>query len=68
MLYARSGSAVVIEEKNMSTGVLMSEIERITGDPLTKEKMESSAVAFSRKDSAQLIAEGIIEIGLEHEK
>lgn len=66
--YARSGSAVVIEEKNMSTGVLMSEIERITGDPLTKEKMESSAVAFSRKDSAQLIAEGIIEIGLEHEK
>ncbi len=66
--YARSGAAVVIEEKNMSSGVLMSEINRITGDASVKEKMESSATNFSRKDSAQLIAEGILAIGLEHEK
>jgi hypothetical protein len=57
----------VIEEKNMSTGVLMSEIERVTSMGM-KEKMEESAKAFSRADSAQLIAEGIISIGLEHEK
>jgi UDP-N-acetylglucosamine--N-acetylmuramyl-(pentapeptide) pyrophosphoryl-undecaprenol N-acetylglucosamine transferase len=65
--YARSGACFVIEEKNMSTGVLMSEIERVTSMGM-KEKMEESAKAFSRADSAQLIAEGIISIGLEHEK
>ena len=64
--YARSGAAFVIEEKNLSTGVLMAEIERIL---LTdRAKMEASARAFARLDSAKLIAEEIIAIGLEHEK
>ncbi len=66
--YARSGASVVIEEKNFSSGVLLSEIERITSNKNTKTKMEESAKSFARKDSAQLIAEEIIAIGLEHEK
>jgi len=66
--YARSGASVVIEEKNLSSGVLLSEIERITGNKDTKLKMEESAKNFARRDSAHLIAEEIIAIGLEHEK
>lgn len=65
--YARSGACVVIEEKNLSAGVFLSEIERIL-HPDVKAKMEASATAFARKDSAKLIAEGILAIGLEHEK
>ncbi|TSC70731.1 MAG: UDP diphospho-muramoyl pentapeptide beta-N acetylglucosaminyl transferase [Parcubacteria group bacterium Gr01-1014_46] len=64
--YARSGAAVVIEEKNLSTGVLMAEIQRIV--TTEKAKMEEAAKNFARKDSARLIAQEIITIALSHEK
>lgn len=66
--YARSGSAVVIEEKNMSAGVLMSEIDRILSNPQEIQKMTDSAKNFARRDAAEIIAKEIIAIGLEHEK
>lgn len=66
--YARSGAAVVIEEKNLTPGVLLSEIDRIIGNPNEKEKMANSANSFARRDSAEVIAREIISIGLEHEK
>lgn len=66
--YARSGGAVVIEEKNMAEGVLLAEIERILTIPGEKERMSASAGAFARKDSARLIAQEVIEIAFEHEK
>ncbi len=65
--YARSGACSVIEERNLYPGLLVSEIDRILQRD-TKEKMEQSALGFARKDSAHLIAEEIIKIGLEHEK
>ncbi|MSU45045.1 MAG: UDP-N-acetylglucosamine--N-acetylmuramyl-(pentapeptide) pyrophosphoryl-undecaprenol N-acetylglucosamine transferase [Candidatus Zambryskibacteria bacterium] len=65
--YARSGGAIVIEEKNLTSGVLLSEIERILSNPTEKEKMSHSASAFARADSAQLIAQEVISIALEHE-
>jgi len=66
--YARSGAAEVVEEKNLTSGVLLSEIQRILENPEEKEKMGKSALAFARKDSAQLIAKEITAIALEHEK
>jgi UDP-N-acetylglucosamine--N-acetylmuramyl-(pentapeptide) pyrophosphoryl-undecaprenol N-acetylglucosamine transferase len=66
--YARSGAAVVIEEKNLVSNVLISEIERILDNQEEKEKMEAAAKGFARKDSARLIAEEIVNIALEHEK
>lgn len=66
--YARSGAAIVIEEKNLAEGVLMSEIERILTNLNEKEKMQNAAFTFSRRNAAKLIAEEIIGIALEHEK
>jgi len=66
--YARSGACSVIEEKNLVGGVLLSEIERILGNPEEKQKMINSARAFARKDSAALIANEIMSIAMEHEK
>lgn len=66
--YARSGGAIVIEEKNLTSGVLLSEIARIVSSSSEKEKMSRAAQAFSRKDSARLIAQEIMAIALEHEK
>jgi len=66
--YARTGAAIVIEEKNMAPGVLISEIDRILSNPQEIEKMVSSAKTFARRDSAELIAKEIMQIALEHEK
>ncbi len=66
--YARSGAASVIEEKNLTRGVFLAEIERILTYPDIKEKMQTSAKAFARVDAAELIAGEIISIALEHDK
>lgn len=66
--YARSGAAIVIEERNMAPGLLLAEIDRILSNPTETNNMIESAKAFARKDSAELIAKEIISIGLEHEK
>lgn len=65
--YARSGACSVIEEKNLTQGVLMAEIQRILGTPEIKDSMVKAANAFARIDSAALIANEIIAIALEHE-
>src|SRR3989338_759509 len=66
--YARSGASIVIEEKNLASSLLVSEINRIIETPGEKEKMANNAVEFARKDSAKLIAQEILAIALEHEK
>ncbi|HBD24913.1 MAG: hypothetical protein A2566_00870 [Candidatus Zambryskibacteria bacterium RIFOXYD1_FULL_40_13] len=66
--YARSGAAIVIEEKNLADSLLVSEIDRILETPGEKEKMIKSANDFARKDSAKLIAKEIVAIALEHDK
>ncbi len=66
--YARSGAAIVIEEENLAEGVLLAEIQRILTIPGEKEKMSEAAKAFARRDAAQVIAEQIMAIALEHEK
>jgi len=66
--YARSGSAIVIEEANLEPNILLSEIDRLIENPSLLEKMSLGAKSFSKDNSAKLIAEEIINIGLSHEK
>ncbi|MDQ3077104.1 MAG: UDP-N-acetylglucosamine--N-acetylmuramyl-(pentapeptide) pyrophosphoryl-undecaprenol N-acetylglucosamine transferase [bacterium] len=66
--YARTGAAEVIEENNLTSHIVLSEIDRIMADKQVQEKMITSAKAFSRIDAADKIAAELIEIGLEHEK
>ena len=66
--YARVGAAVVIEEKNLTSHILISEIDRILENQEEKEKMSQSAKDFARRDSARLIAEEILGIALSHEQ
>jgi UDP-N-acetylglucosamine--N-acetylmuramyl-(pentapeptide) pyrophosphoryl-undecaprenol N-acetylglucosamine transferase len=66
--YARSGACEVIEEKNLTGHILLAEINRIVNSPDEKKKMSDAARAFSRKDSARLIAKEILDIALSHEK
>jgi UDP-N-acetylglucosamine--N-acetylmuramyl-(pentapeptide) pyrophosphoryl-undecaprenol N-acetylglucosamine transferase len=65
--YARTGSALVIEEENMTSHVLLYEIERIFSRPEELKKMGESARAFFKPDAARQIAEEILRIALSHE-
>ena len=66
--YADTGAAVVIEENNITSHVLIEEIDRIYNNPSVKKIMAEKAAKFARPDSAALIADAILDIALTHEK
>jgi UDP-N-acetylglucosamine--N-acetylmuramyl-(pentapeptide) pyrophosphoryl-undecaprenol N-acetylglucosamine transferase len=66
--YARSGAAMVIEEANLTTNVLLNEINRILQSKELREKMSVSAKSFIHLDAADKIAREIITIALSHEE
>jgi len=65
--YDRAGACEVIEEKNLTPHILLSEINRILTSPAEQAKMKASAKAFYKPDAARAIAEEILKIALSHE-
>ena len=66
--YARTGSSVVVEQRNLTPHLLVAEIARIISNPSLQEKMSAAARSFSKPDSAKKIAKILIETALGHEK
>ncbi len=66
--YARAGGGIVIEQNNLTPGVLASEIERILTHEQVRHAMSNAARAFARPDAAKLIAIAILDIALSHEE
>jgi UDP-N-acetylglucosamine--N-acetylmuramyl-(pentapeptide) pyrophosphoryl-undecaprenol N-acetylglucosamine transferase len=64
--YARAGACEVIEEKNLSPHILVSEIDRMVSDLILHDKMSAAAHNFFQPNAAQKIAEKVLEIGLSH--
>lgn len=65
--YARAGACEVIEERNFTSHILQSEIDRLTNNAEEREKMSAAAKAFYKPDAAKLVAEEILKIALSHE-
>jgi UDP-N-acetylglucosamine--N-acetylmuramyl-(pentapeptide) pyrophosphoryl-undecaprenol N-acetylglucosamine transferase len=65
--YASAGAATVIEQNNLTPGVLISEINRILTNPDLSRTMGNAARAYARVDAARTIAEAILSIALSHE-
>lgn len=66
--YARTKAAVVIEEANLTSNILISEINRIINSREEKEKMSKAAKDFFKPDAARIIAKELLAISLRHEK
>lgn len=66
--YARSGAGVVIEENNLTTTVLMQEIDRILEDSLVIDMMVEGAKQFAKPDAAKTLAQAIMDTILKNEK
>jgi len=66
--YARAGACVVIEQNNLTPGLLVSEVERILSHEPIKHAMSNAARAFARADAASLIAAALLDIAISHEQ
>ena len=65
--YARVGACSVIEERNLTNHVIVSEVQRLIDNKEIRSKMSDAAKAFSKADAGSKIAKEIIRIGLSHE-
>ncbi len=65
--YARTGACVVVDQNNLTPGLLVAEIKRILGKPEIVHTMQNAARSFARVDAAKAIANVLIDIALSHE-
>jgi len=65
--YARVGAASVIEEPNLTSNILIAEVNRIMGNPALYESMKVATKQFVHPKAARLIAEELLKICLSHE-
>lgn len=65
--YARSGACEVIEESNLSSHLLVAEIDKLMTNKEKLVKMKGSALAFASPDAAEKIALEAIKIAETHE-
>lgn len=65
--FAETGAAVVIEEPNLASHVLVSEIRRIVSNPALGTRMGEKGAVFADKDAARILAEEAVGIALSHE-
>jgi UDP-N-acetylglucosamine--N-acetylmuramyl-(pentapeptide) pyrophosphoryl-undecaprenol N-acetylglucosamine transferase len=64
--YARTGAAVVIEEPNLTSNILIAEINRITNDEALYSAMKEATKKSVHPQAAKLIAEELLKICLSH--
>lgn len=65
--YARAGACEVIEEANLTSHLLVSEIDKLLSSKEKLEEMKQKALSFATPLAAELIASSAINIALSHE-
>lgn len=65
--FARSGGCVVIEESNLSTDIILNEVDRIVNNENVRQRMIEGAKTFARPDAGEVIAKEILKMALKHE-
>ncbi len=66
-IYAETGAAAVIEERNLTPHLLVSEARRIINDPKLMERMRTSAEGFTDPDAARILAREVLTLARTHE-
>ena len=65
--YARSGAASVINQENLTPGLLVSEMTRRLDHDDISRRMKENARGFARADASRAIAEALLDIAISHE-
>ena len=64
--YARSGACIVLEQANLAPHLLISEIDRLFTNPKARNDMAEAALKFAKPDASRVLAEGLLDLALEH--
>lgn len=64
--FARSGAASVVEEQNLTPGLLANEINTIIGDSTKHSQMSQAAKEMSVDDASKKVSDILLSIGTEH--
>lgn len=64
--YARSGACEVIEEANLTSHLLVAEIDKLITQKEKFSHMKESALAFASENASEKIAQSAIDIALTH--
>jgi UDP-N-acetylglucosamine--N-acetylmuramyl-(pentapeptide) pyrophosphoryl-undecaprenol N-acetylglucosamine transferase len=64
--YARIGGGSVMEEKNLTDGLLRAEIDRIMQDTALYERMSEAAQSFAKTDAAEQVANLLTQTAKTH--
>jgi len=62
--YAKTGACEVLEENNLTPNILLAQIDKILNNQEKIGKMKEGAASFARSDSADIIAQEIINLGI----
>jgi UDP-N-acetylglucosamine--N-acetylmuramyl-(pentapeptide) pyrophosphoryl-undecaprenol N-acetylglucosamine transferase len=65
--YARTGAAVVLEQSNLKTSILLTTISTIINDPRREKEMSDAAREFFIPDAAEKIATALLSIASAHQ-
>ena len=65
--YARTGAATVLKQRNLTTHILLAELDRIMSNPDVQAQMTEAAHAFAKPDAGTKIARMVLNIALKHE-
>lgn len=66
--YARGGAGVVIEEDNLTSNILLSQIYMILSNTSIHKQMGEAAKSFAHTDASRKIAKALLEVGTRHER
>ena len=62
--YAETGAAMVIEEPNLTKGILTSLIQKLLTEPETRKIMSQSALEFSKKEATKYLVQELLFLAL----
>lgn len=66
--YTHEGAGVVIEEANLTSNIILSQIEAIFSNDSIRMQMGQAAHNFARPDASRKIARALFDVGVQHEK
>ena len=62
LTYAQSGSGVILEQSNLTSSLLLNEINKILSNNESYQKMSTNAKRFSRPEAVEKISKQLIEL------
>ena len=65
--YARTGAAIVLEEENLASHLLVAEVKRLLDDHELAARMGKAAEGFTDPDAARILAREVLALALPHE-